>query len=246
MSKQNYQVVRYKYEKIVFEALFKPGCALKVREGKLGISNATFADEVFIAPHNKGNIAKPAELSKAFPGKSGDEILKTIAEKGEIQFSSDERKQQVEDKKKRIVEYIHNYYVDPATNKPHPIVRINNALDAMKLVIDPEAPMEKEIKEVEKKLNDILPSKRLEVEAIVTVPNDFCKLADGAMKKYGRITSSSANGNSKVYKVSIIPGDFDSLNKDLAKATRGNYQIDLPNGQTVQKDASKKKGKKGK
>lgn len=249
-QKGQFQVVKYKFEKTTFEALFKPGCALKVREGKLGISNATFADEVFIAPHTKGVIAKQPELAKAFPGKSGIDILQVIAEKGEIQYSTEERRQLVEEKKKRIVEYIHKYYCDPTTNNPHPVNRINNALDQMKIQIDIDGPMDKELKEVEKRINDVLPCKRLEVEVIVTIPNDFCKQADQAMKKYGRIASQCPEGQSKKYTVCIVPGDFDLLSKDLARATRGNYQIDMnsqkqqPTGQK-EKPKQQQRGKKG-
>ena len=251
-QKANYQVVKYKHEKTVFEALFKQGCALKVREGKMGISNATFADEVFISPHSKGVIAKPPELAKAFPGKSGNDILQFIAEKGEIQYSAEERKQLIEEKKKRIVEYIHKYYVDPSTNNPHPVNRINNAIDQLKIQIDLDGPMEKELKEVETRINDVLPCKRMETEVIATIPNDFAKPADQAMKKYGRITSVSPDGSSKKYTVVIVPGDFDMLNKDLARATRGNYQLDMAaqnqsvQKQNVQKEKPKQqRGKKG-
>lgn len=246
MSKQNYQVVKFKHGKIVFEALFKQGCAQKVREGKMAISNATFADDVFVSPHQKGTLAKPADLSSAFPGKSGDQILQYIAENGEIQYSAEERKQQVEDKRRKIVEHIHQYYVDPATGKPHPVIRIENALTELRIVIDPEAPMEKELKEVEKRLNDVLPSKRMEMEVIVTIPTDFLKAADAVMKKFGKASLAEQDSSSKKYKLSIVPGDFDLISKELAKATRGNYQIDMPSGQKVQKSQKEGKGKKGK
>ena len=247
MSKQQYQVVKYKYEKVTYEALFKPGCALKVREGKLGIGNATFADEVFVAPHSKGVIAKPQDLAKAFPGKSGNDLLQFIAEKGEIQYSTVERRQLTEEKKKRIAEYIHKYYVDPATNNPHPVQRINNAIDQLKIQIDIEAPMDKELKEIEKRINDVLPCKRMEVIAIVTIPNDFCKQADQAMKKFGKVSGVTQEGSSKKYNVAIVPGDFDLLSKELARATRGNYQIDMPSsGQSAQKEKPKQQQKGGK
>ena len=75
-----------------------------------------------------------------------------------------------------------------------------------------------------------------------------------AMKKYGRIASQCPDGSSKKYTVCIVPGDFDLLSKDLARATRGNYQIDMnsqkqqaaPAGQKQKpQQKQQQKGKKG-
>ncbi|ELP95326.1 hypothetical protein EIN_217910 [Entamoeba invadens IP1] len=228
MSKANYQVVRFKHENPV---------------GKLSLSNATFSDEIYMAPHQKGTLSKPTDLAKAFPGLKGTEaILQFMAEKGEIQFTTEERKQQTEEKKKRLIEYVHMYYVDPTTDKPHPVVRINNAFEAMHLAIDPDAPMEKEIKEIEKKINAVLPMKRVEMEIVVTIPENYCKVADPVLKKSGKVAGMNEGGSDRVYRVTIVPGDFDTINKELAKVTRSNYQIDTPDGHKVQKD-SKKGGK---
>ncbi len=52
----------------------------------------------------------------------------------------------VEDKRKQIIQYINKNFVDPKTKLPHPIQRIENALEDVRVIIDPFKKAEDQIK----------------------------------------------------------------------------------------------------
>jgi hypothetical protein len=53
--------------------------------------------------------------------------------KGELQLTAAERQEKIDKKRKEIVNYIHKYYIDPKTKLPHPVVRIEGAIDEIKV-----------------------------------------------------------------------------------------------------------------
>ncbi len=89
---------------------------------------------------------------------------KIIVEKGELQLTASERKDFVDQKRAEIgietlnsvaiifllisihlVNYIHKYFVDPRAKTPHPVTRIEAALDTLKIRVDPDIPVEKQV-----------------------------------------------------------------------------------------------------
>jgi len=111
-----HQVVRYKVGKSNFEILTKPGSVLKYREGKLGWDNVPFADVVY-KNQAKGDKASAIELKAAFKTENENESMKIIAEKGELQLTTGERKDKVDKKRAEVINYIHKYYTDPKSKK---------------------------------------------------------------------------------------------------------------------------------
>jgi len=53
--------------------------------------------------------------------------------KGELQLTAAERQEKVRKKRAEIVNYIHKYYIDPKTKLPHPIARLDGAIDDVKV-----------------------------------------------------------------------------------------------------------------
>jgi ribosome maturation protein Sdo1 len=66
------------------------------------------------------------------------------------------------------VNYIHKYYTDPRTKKPHPFTRIETAFPLIKYNVDIWEPVEKQATAVVKKFIEIqLPMSKTEVEATI-------------------------------------------------------------------------------
>lgn len=72
-------------------------------------------------------------MQAAFETSDEKECAKIICLKGELQLTAAERQEKVDKKKKEIVNYIHKYYIDPKTKFPHPVVRIESAIDETKV-----------------------------------------------------------------------------------------------------------------
>ncbi|KAL6069520.1 Shwachman-Bodian-Diamond protein-like protein [Balamuthia mandrillaris] len=249
----SFQVVRHKVDRTTFEVLCKPGAALKFREGKLGWSNVLFSDEIF-TDQSKGQRANESDLQKAFDTSNQDDIAKLIVEKGELQLSAAERKAKVDKKRAEMVNYIHKYFIDPRTKTPHPVVRIENAFTQLKITVDPDMPAERQVQDkVLKRLPEVLPIKKCEMEGVLVVSHQFLGQAMGLVKKYASVAGEKYTSEGCEMQVAIVPGgssfhllssfpklhpfhslvcfafnaDYDTFMSELRDATKGNFQFDV-------------------
>lgn len=241
-----HQVVRHKIGKLSFEILTKPGAALKYREGKLEFSEVLFIEEIFKNP-TKGERYSSEELKDAFGTDSAQECMKIILDKGDLQLSALERKEKIEKKRAEIVNYIHKYYADPKTKTPHPVIRIENALVQLKVKVDPDIPSEKQAHEVLKKLPEILPLKKLETQATLTVQHRYTGVVNGIIQPWCKIIKENYTTEGSVLEISFVPGDYDSLMNSLQRSTKGEFQFEIVGQEKASSDEieSEKQKKKG-
>lgn len=127
----NISLVRLKKGKKRFEiACYKN----KVLEYRNGIEKSL--DEVLQIPSvflnvSKGQSAPTAELKKAFPGMTQDEIVMEILTKGELQVGAKERDQQLEALQKEVVNIVASRLVDPTSKRVYTPGMIEKALDML-------------------------------------------------------------------------------------------------------------------
>ena len=152
-------------------------------KGKGDWKDVCYADRVF-KNSSKGEIPTDAELQEAFETSDVEEVMKTIALKGDLQTTSQDRAKAMADKKKQIINYIHKYYIDPKSKKPHPVVHIENAWDSSKLKVDLDKPVEEQVKQAYPKLLESIALKRCEIEGKLVVPHSHLGQAQGIIRKY--------------------------------------------------------------
>jgi len=239
-----HQLVRYKAGKVTFEVLTKVGSVLKYRDGKLGWDNVLFVDEIF-KNQTKGERANAEDLKLAFGSDNLQDCLKVIIEKGELQLTAEERKDKIDKKRAEIVNYIHKYYVDPKSKLPHPVVRVENALTTLKIKIDPDIPAERQIQDLIKRIPEVMPIKRMEMEGTLTVGNAFIGSAMNVVQQWAKVTKDNYTSEGCSMEISLVPGDYDSFMSDLQKATKGEFTFDIA-GQQDMSTEEPKKGKGGK
>jgi len=222
----DHQLVRYKSGKFNFEVLTKVGSVLKYREGKLGWDNVPFADEVF-KNFSKAERAKSEELRAAFGTDNIGECMKKIVKEGELQLTTAERKEKVDKKRAEVINYIHKYYTDPKTKLPHPVLRIENALDQLKVKFDPDIPAEKQAMDIVKKLPEILPIKKSQMEGTLKVPHGMVGSVTGIVQKWAQIKKEEYESDGCAYSLVIVPGNYDQFISDLQRVTKGDFQFDI-------------------
>lgn len=163
-------------------------------------------------------------------------------------MSSQERREAVQKKRLEIVNYIHKYYKDPKTKRPHPVIRIENALDEIKAKFDPDVATEKQANILVDKIVKVLPITRGDMTGIIKIPLQHVGSAAGVIKKFCPESSDSYDSQHCTYTVGFLPGDYDAILSALQKATQGNFTFDvegLDSGTPVEENP-KKKGKGGK
>jgi ribosome maturation protein SDO1 len=209
-----------------FELLVKPDPALEYKMGKrTDISGALVSDEIY-SDANKGSRASSEKMMKHFKTTDSVEVAKQILARGELNLTTDQRRKMVEEKKRQIVQFINRSFVDPKTHLPHPIVRIETAMEEVRVPIDPFKKVEDQAKIIVDALRKILPLKSETIKLTVTVPPQFAAQSYSVLKSTGDLKSEEwlADGSLKAVldMNASIRGPF--LDR-LGAITKGSAQV---------------------
>jgi ribosome maturation protein SDO1 len=252
MSHPEYQLVRHKHAGITFEVMTKPGTLLKWRAGeipKADIDAVLFTDVLFKSAHT-GDRHPDADIERAFGSDALRPALTTVLEKGELQLTAAERKEKVDRKRREIVNYIHKYFINPATKTPHPVTRIDAAIDEVRFRVDPDTPAERQAADLLKKLVGILMLKKSEMRGVLTIPHAVLGSCQGIVHKYCEVAREKYDGDGCTMEVAVVPGDYDALMAELARVSKGAVTFNIEGQDTgsaagEDDDTAGKKGKKG-
>jgi len=85
------------------------------------------------------------------------ECVMTILLKGDIQLTTAQRRQMIADKRQQIITEISRTAIDPRSKSPHPITRIELALDELRWNPDPFLSVERQIKDAVSVLKPVIP-----------------------------------------------------------------------------------------
>ena len=209
-----------------FEILVKPDPALEYKMGKrTDLSSVLVSDEVY-SDANKGSRVSIDKLNKHFKTKDPNEILKQILLKGELNLTTDQRRKMVDDKRKQIIQYINKNFIDPKTKLPHPIQRIENALEDVRVTIDPFKKAEDQVKSIVDALRKILPLKSEMLHLSILIPNSYSSSSYSFVKGSGALTSEEwlSDGSLKV-ELEINAGMKGSFLERIGSLTKGTAQV---------------------
>ena len=221
-----FTVVRLILDGDKFELLVKPDPALEYKMGKRAdISSVLVSDEIY-SDANKGSRASSEKMMKHFKTTDSTDVAKQILAKGELNLTTDQRRKMVEEKKRQIVQFINRSFVDPKTHLPHPILRIEAAMEEVRVPIDPSKKVEDQAKTIVDALRKIIPLKSETVKLTVTVPPQFAAQSYSVLKSSGDLSSEEwlADGSLKAVlnMNASIKGQF--LDR-LGAVTKGSAQV---------------------
>jgi ribosome maturation protein SDO1 len=185
MTETKFTIVRLTVAGDRFEIIVKPDPALEYKTGKRSdFSSVLVSDEVY-SDANKGSRASTEKLTKHFGTTDQTEVAKQILAKGELNLTTDQRRKMVDEKRRQIVQFVNRSFVDPKTHLPHPIVRIEAALDEARVNIDPFKKAEDQAKMIVDALRKTLPLKSETVRLTVTVPPTHAAQSYSILKSSG-------------------------------------------------------------
>lgn len=211
-----------------FEIDVDPTLALNLKKGlNVDIRDVLKVENIF-KDAKKGLIASEHVMEEVFGTTDVLEVAKVIIKEGEIQVTSEYRKEQKEKKIKRIVELIHKNTVDPTTHLPHPVQRIQNAMDEAKVRINDSKTAEEQVDDITKKLRPIIPIKTEQKEIQIHVGPHFAGQCHNLIKSFGKEIKSDWQNDGSLLAVIEIPGGLElDLYDKLNKITKGDIEIKL-------------------
>src|SRR2546426_212737 len=189
---KEYVIARVEKAGEKFEVLVKPDAVQRIRDGKeVDLLRELAIDEIFKDAH-KGSKASEEKMMEFFGTTEPLAVAKQIVQRGEIQLTTEQRRQMLEAKRKQIVQYIAANAINPQTGAPHPPQRIENAMEEAKVHVDPFKSIEEQVKEVLDALRPLIPIRFEKVRIAVKLS------AEDSAKAYGDIKS---------FRPIVIPGE---------------------------------------
>jgi len=209
-----------------FELLVHPEAALNYKLGRPSeLSQVVGIEEVF-SDSSKGLRVSEEKLKKVFHTTDFYTIAETILKKGELQLTIEQRRKLVEEKKRAIIAMLSKNFVDPKTNSPHPPIRFEQALEQVRISIDPFRPAEEQLQNVIEALRPILPLKSQNVVLQVKVPPQYSQKSIGLLKSFGKLSNERwLTDGSYVVELEIPAGLHPTLVEKLGSLTKGETEI---------------------
>jgi ribosome maturation protein SDO1 len=224
MSRE-YTLVRHQVENEKFEILVDPEKGLSFKRGEIeDVANALIIDTIY-TDSSKGEKASGDKLEKAYGTSDPLKVAQIMFEKGIFQLTSQQRKDMLDQKKKQIINIISRTYVDPSSKLPHPVIRIENALESSSVNIDPFKPADEQVGEIVKALRPILPMSSENIRIAIKIPPESTGKSYGIVKNYGEIKREEwQNDGSWIAVVELPAARQLELLQALGKATQGNVE----------------------
>lgn len=217
-------VCRLKKNEKWFEILVDPKRALEYKRGKeINIDDILAFPGVYHDVKISESIPNE-ELQRNFGTLDTQKIARTILEKGEMQFTTEQKRQFIEDKTREIATIISRRSVNPQTNLPHPPQRILNALDQLGVHIDPFLDANVQVDKIVKDLKVILPIKFESVKVQIKIPSQYAGRAYSEIKRsFGDSDERWLDDGSLQLIIQIPAGVEPELLEKVGSLTKGNF-----------------------
>jgi ribosome maturation protein SDO1 len=211
-----------------FEILVDPERALEVRMGKdIALDDLIASEEVY-EDSKKGLRASKEKINKVFGTNDFPSIVKTIIKEGEVQLTTDQRRQMLENKTKAIATIISKRSINPQTNLPHPTDRILRAMDEAKVKVELEKRVEEQIDSVISSIQSILPIKIERIQLAIKIPPSFAGKASNIIRSFGTLLKEEwASDGSLISLIEIPAGIQQDVYDRLNSLTHGQVEVKI-------------------
>jgi len=221
-------IARYSYEGEKFEILVKPDPALDFKLGKKKDISAVLVSEDIYTDSGKGTKPTNEKLLKAFKTEDLAEIAQIILEKGDLNLTTDQRRKMIDEKRKRIVEFIAKTYVDPKTHLPHPPVRIELAMKDARVSVDPQKSVDEQVQDIVEKLRSIIALKSENLQLEITVPAQYASQSYSVLKSVGSLKKEEWQNNGSLKAILEIPAAArPNVIDRLGSITKGSATVEV-------------------
>lgn len=208
-----------------FEIMVDPNKALDFKRGiKVSMNDILAYPAVYRDVRNTETVSGQ-DLQKVFGTTDIAKVAEKIIREGELQLTTEQRRQMVEQKRTQVANIISSKGINPQTNTPHPPQRIVNAMEQAGVNVDPFVDAELQVDKVLKSIKTILPIKFQKVSLLIKVTSQFAGSAYPMLKKAGTTSNEQWLGDGSLQiNIEILAGVQDELFQKLSSLTHGNFE----------------------
>jgi len=222
---KEYVIARLESHGECFEVLVKPEAVQLVREGKpVNLLDVVAIDEVF-RDARKGTKAPADKMEEILGTAEPLKAIEILIKKGEIQLTTEQRREMQEQKRRQVVAHIAANAINPQTGAPHPPQRIETAMEEARVTVDPFKSVEEQVKVVLDALRPLLPIRFEKVKIAVKLSAEDSAKCYGDLKAFGSILQEEWQKDGSWIGVVEMPAGMqtDFLEK-LNARTKGNVE----------------------
>lgn len=224
------EAIRIRYDgDNIFEILVEPEPAKKAKlEGKeFDMPRLLFVQQVF-KDADKGERASPDELEREFGTRQLMEAAEEIFEKGNMQLTTDQKKEMRQDKHKQIVNMIARRAQDPKTGNPHPPQRVENALEEAGFNADAMKDVEEQFDEAIDSIKPIIPVSLDEKTVAIKIPSGKAGKAYDKIQQTAEVLEEQWGNEYFFAKIKVPAGILTELMEDIQEMTGGESEVQEP------------------
>ena len=209
-----------------FEILIDPQAAQDYKEGEeVDWEEAIAADGIW-NDSSKGERAPEKLVNDTFGSLDLIDIYKKILAEGSIQLTSQQKKEMVEQKRKRIISHIAANAMNPQTGGPHPPQRIENAIEEIRYSVDPIESDQKQIENIVSKIKLLIPISFDKIRVAVKIPAIHVGKCYGQLSGLGNIESEEyQKDGSWIGIIEMAAAAQTKLEDLLGSVTKGTAEI---------------------
>ncbi|MHA1150237.1 MAG: ribosome assembly factor SBDS [Promethearchaeota archaeon] len=176
----------------------------------------------------RGKKATDGDMEAVFETTDGMRISAHILLEGDIQWTKSQREEEQNKKLKQIITIISKNAINPQNNKPHPIQRIEKAIEEAKVKIDIMKNAEEQVDDIVKKLQVIIPIRMEQTEMVIKIPSSFTAKGYNIVAQLAQIKKEEWQSDGSWVAVVNLPAGLQmELIDRLNKLTHGRVQTKL-------------------
>ncbi|NOQ55449.1 MAG: ribosome assembly factor SBDS [Nanohaloarchaea archaeon] len=161
------------------------------------------------------------ELNTVFNTTDLTAIAKKIITDGEIQYTTEQRKEFLERKQRSVINIIANQSIDPRTGAPHTAARIESAMKQVRVSVDIHRSAESQVQDIIRSITSILPIKLEFKEIEIKTPIKYAGHLKKIMLDFGQVKNENWLGNNYIAMISIGAGQVDTFLGKVNGLTHG-------------------------
>ncbi|MFH1239684.1 MAG: ribosome assembly factor SBDS [Candidatus Diapherotrites archaeon] len=218
---------RYEKDGLKFEILVDPRLAMELKKGnEINFNEMLVIDSIF-KDASKGDVASDENVKKVFETTDVEAVAKKIIQEGELQLTTEQRKEMREVKRKEIIQFIVTNAFNPQTNTPHPPQRIENALEEAKIHIDPMKTPQEQLPKIIDEIKKLIPISFEKQKVALKIPARFAGKASNILHKYSVKKEEWKSDGSLLAMVELPSGLKNDLLNELNTLTHGDMETKL-------------------
>jgi rRNA metabolism protein, SBDS family len=218
-------IARLEYYGERFEILVDPDLASEFKRGKNVPLEEILAVEEIFKDAKKGDKASEESMNKAFSSTDPLEAAALIIKKGQVQLTAQQRKEMLEEKRKKIIAKITREAINPQTKLPHPARRIEKAMEEAKVHIDPFKSVDEQVNIVLKAIRVKIPIRFEHVNVVIKIPGDYAGKVYSIISDFGKTRKEEWQKDGSWIAVVEVPGGLqESFDRKLSELTGGQVE----------------------